>query len=1153
MRAAPSPSLGSVTGAGRKYAARKTCEAIQWPGCSVTGVAVHYHGLGGDGTRLSVPEVRQVQGHDVSDSSDADKDEIDPFAGFEFGKAPQVENLGELKPIQSLESQHAHNANLVKQFEQLSQGFKAWRPVRGDGNCYYRAVLFAWLERSVALNRIDDLKNFDANVQRLKREPMLTASVRICHRALKKWAGRRSQCSSDTEVRTLLLEVSEEFNKVRSDQAFIQCLRHLVAEYMRQHAHEPSGQGDSAKGEVLTYEAWACALSSAEDNIRNIDDFCNRKVLMMNEDAADLVQPVCPKVLGTVVRICTVDRDSSRDPLYIDYGEGPLPSGTVRSAAQLANTNLGGPEPQIFLLLKPGHYDILIPLDGVGKLLEPERSLGALGERAPDGRRSMSGGAASGAVAQNDLQRKMCDNIWKGFVRLTHELVQDFVTAIRLLDEKIVEELTAKRKRLGSFDDSIFEGQLGSILDPLREKLRKFQCVPPDSPFNDEQELREAPSIQSLLPKLTEFHSSARSPSGGQAPPSAVRAVPVAVEVQAVAPKSKAKAQPPPTGPGSECCICIQPGAEVKAPCGCMYHPGCLGEYVSMEGKQPEEVRCHLHNHLMGRDFVLRHVPGLEQRPAPTAASPSVGSTFAQPAPTQPRLDALSQAPAIGLKTQRELSAFLAAESGVLGAAPPNGPSGLSGPRAAPVMVRPGVPDTGPLGGANPSLDSAAFLQPPATGLIHSRPPDTDVVVEASLPPEYCQLSQRQLPRTGQLPLTGKLPRTAKKLPATGNLGASFGIPCALCFGEEGVLKTLHCGAKAHPACLKGYWSQRVRTLHRLHNIDCPAAEVAGCTNCLVEGDLLGVVERADLDEANKHIQNVDEQNLQLIQQLKAQQEEYRPMFTCAICLTEHEVEGCCTLPCQHRFCFESLQYHFDIIVRERRLNKLTCPADGCDFNLRNEEHIHIFQQCLSDESYHKLLEFLTRDISHVVECRHRGCEERVFLDDEDDFANLQCPRGHLFCARCEYGPHRGMSCDERQEQMARQKKAEEDQKDQDAAWHGAMDLGWKPCPMRCTFGGGFKASEECDHVTCQCGFEFCWDCGVCRKVALVHDNRWHKPSCQYHTKPEEVAEKPRWNAHCPECAKLPEGQVCAFPPDDGYPQSYMSNRKSSRARVQHF
>jgi len=272
-------------------------------------------------------------------------------------------------------------------------------------------------------------------------------------------------------------------------------------------------------------------------------------------------------------------------------------------------------------------------------------------------------------------------------------------------------------------------------------------------------------------------------------------------------------------------------------------------------------------------------------------------------------------------------------------------------------------------------------------------------------------------------------------------------------------------------------------------------------------------------------------------------------MFDCAICLVAHEVEGCCTLPCQHRFCFESLQYHFDIIVRERRLNKLTCPADGCGFNLRSEEFIHIFQQCLSEETYVKLHEFLTRDNPNIYECGKPGCEEKVFLDDGDDFADLACPRGHRFCGKCHSGPHRSMTCEEREEQMELEKKEEEEEKDQQEAWTSALSMGWKPCPRRCTFGGGYKAAEECDHVTCECGFEFCWDCGVERQVALVHDNRWHKPSCRYHTRPDEVAEAPVHMAACPECKKMPPGVPCIFSPDDGYPNSYVLRSRSRRFR----
>jgi len=108
--------------------------------------------------------------------------------------------------------------------------------------------------------------------------------------------------------------------------------------------------------------------------------------------------------------------------------------------------------------------------------------------------------------------------------------------------------------------------------------------------------------------------------------------------------------------------------------------------------------------------------------------------------------------------------------------------------------------------------------------------------------------------------------------------------------------------------------------------------------------------------------------------------------------------------------------------------------------------------------------------------------------------------------------------------------------------------LGWKPCPKRCKFGGGYKESAECDHVTCECKHQFCWACGVERQIPLEHDNRWHKPSCPYHTRPEDVQEAPKRRPKCPACQKMPEGQCCAFPAEDGYPQSYIPNRAKAKS-----
>lgn len=383
-----------------------------------------------------------------------------------------------------------------------------------------------------------------------------------------------------------------------------------------------------------------------------------------------------------------------------------------------------------------------------------------------------------------------------------------------------------------------------------------------------------------------------------------------------------------------------------------------------------------------------------------------------------------------------------------------------------------------------------------------------------------------------------------KRLPQSGMLGAAFGVPCVICFGEQGALKTLHCDYKAHGSCLKAHWTQNVLTLCRITNIRCPA-EVAGCRQCLTEADLRGVIESRDVSAAEEQIRDLDVQNQQLINDLKKQSEQYRPMFDCAICLTPHEVEGCCTLPCGHRFCFESLQYHFGFIVRECRLTKLTCPVDGCSFDLRSEEHIHIFQQVLPEETYHKLQEFLTRDNPHIYECRDIRCEERVYLDEGDDAANLECALGHRFCARCDNGPHPRLTCDERLEQLEREQKDVEEKHNMSNAWKDALASGWKPCPKRCKFGGGYKDENECDHVTCECGHEFCWSCGVERAITLMHDNRWHKPSCSYHTKPSSVSEPPKWVANCPGCKRMPKGTPCPFFDDDGYPDSYLRRFRS--------
>merc|ERR1711879_25572 len=66
----------------------------------------------------------------------------------------------------------------------------------------------------------------------------------------------------------------------------------------------------------------------------------------------------------------------------------------------------------------------------------------------------------------------------------------------------------------------------------------------------------------------------------------------------------------------------------------------------------------------------------------------------------------------------------------------------------------------------------------------------------------------------------------------------------------------------------------------------------------------------------------------------------------------------------------------------------------------------------------------------------------------------------------------------------------------------------------------------------------------------LAHDNRWHKPSCPYHTKLSDVSEAPKYRPDCPECQKMPAGKPCRFSPDDGYPESFLQHGRAKAGTV---
>jgi hypothetical protein len=96
--------------------------------------------------------------------------------------------------------------------------------------------------------------------------------------------------------------------------------------------------------------------------------------------------------------------------------------------------------------------------------------------------------------------------------------------------------------------------------------------------------------------------------------------------------------------------------------------------------------------------------------------------------------------------------------------------------------------------------------------------------------------------------------------------------------------------------------------------------------------------------------------------------------------------------------------------------------------------------------------------------------------------------------------------------------------------------------PVRlCPFCGNacFKEDEDdCDHIFCVCGREFCFQCLADREVILQHGNHYHRPHCKFFCDFQQC--KPEFK---PECRQCKANGVACTPP--GASRGSMARRSS--------
>ncbi|KAF8059963.1 hypothetical protein N665_1223s0021 [Sinapis alba] len=177
----------------------------------------------------------------------------------------------------------------------------------------------------------------------------------------------------------------------------------------------------------------------------------------------------------------------------------------------------------------------------------------------------------------------------------------------------------------------------------------------------------------------------------------------------------------------------------------------------------------------------------------------------------------------------------------------------------------------------------------------------------------------------------------------------------------------------------------------------------------------------------------------------------------CMICMDEKSSSDMFRGNCTHSDCTECTVRYME--TKDRRKQPTTC---------RDMIPKNMF------ERWDKALCESLFMLSEKVYCPFENCSAMMVVEGDDKVTATECPSCHrLFCAQCKVTWHEGIGCNELQRVGNTKKKCR-------VIFKGILNLAKKKQWRRCRCCKVFvEKLVGCRHISCRCGFEFCYDCGL--------------------------------------------------------------------------
>lgn len=193
-------------------------------------------------------------------------------------------------------------------------------------------------------------------------------------------------------------------------------------------------------------------------------------------------------------------------------------------------------------------------------------------------------------------------------------------------------------------------------------------------------------------------------------------------------------------------------------------------------------------------------------------------------------------------------------------------------------------------------------------------------------------------------------------------------------------------------------------------------------------------------------------------------------LLLCKICFEEYSCgEMSAAASCGHRFCQDCWRGYISASINKGPgCLTLRCPDPSCAAAVRTD----MVELLVSEEDMNKYSRYLLRsyveDNKKIKWCPGPNCEFAVSFLRGGASCEVVCQCTHAFCWNCGEEPHRPVDC-ETVAKWALKNKAEAN----DTMW---MLVNSKPCP-KCKWP--IEKDQGCMHMTCRCGYQFCWLCLV--------------------------------------------------------------------------